>query len=290
MTTNTKLTTVKQIEEKINLCENDIELLNNQKSFPFVYVMVAFPTTLFFIFASILSEGIVTIYSAVVGGLFFSLLISSLYIVAFQPNKEELEEELKRELKYLWRLKAKLEAGKKGEMEIAYYLKWLNNSYIVFNDISLLSSKFGIQQIDHLVVGPNGIFHIETKNINATIKISSSGDWVLEKHLRNQILTEGMESPHHQIKRHEVVVKELLNNNFNKNVHIEGLVAMANSRTIIEGVDPVLEVVKKDKLVYHIENGGKKNNLSPADVKQVALIITKNCVVDDDNKSEEVVE
>lgn len=285
---NLKLTGIDQVEYKIAECENKLELLKNQKQFPFVYVTVAFPTIGLFILGSIISAGIVDTFSAIIGGLFFSLLITCVYMVVYTPNKEELEEELKYELKYLWRLKGKLEAGKKGEKEIAYYLKWLNDKYLVFNDLYLKTESYGNQQIDHLVVGPNGIFHIETKNINGIIKISETGDWVLEKKLRNQILTEGMESPHHQIRRHDLVVKEILSQNLHPKelakVMVEPVIAMANSKTIIEGTDPVLEVVKKDKLINYIENKGNQNILSDKEVRKIGLIILANCVIEESTK------
>jgi hypothetical protein len=284
---NSKLTTIDQVNEKIAYCENQLGMVKHQKKFPFVYLTVAFPTTGFFILGSILSKGIVDIFSAIIGGLFFSLLISCVYIVVIQPDKEEVEEELKYELKNLSKLKGKLEAGKKGEMEIAYYLTWLNNNYHAFNDICIYSEKYGNQQIDHLVVGPNGIFHLETKNINGTIKITDTGDWILEKKLRNQLLVEGMESPHHQIRRHELVLKDLLAQHFKPKelakLHLEPIVAMANSRTIIEGKDPVLEVVKKDKLVYHLENAGNPRVLSNEEVKKIALIIALNCITSEED-------
>jgi hypothetical protein len=279
---NLKLTTIEQVIKKIAYCENQLVMVKNQKKFPFVYITVAFPATGLFILGSILSEGIVDIFSAIIGGLFFSLLISCVFIVVIQPDKEEVEEEIKYQLKHLFKLKGKLEAGKKGEMEIAYYLNWLNNNYYVFNDICLNSDKYGNQQIDHLVIGPNGIFHVETKNINGTIKISETGDWILEKKLRNQLLTEGMESPHHQIRRHELVLRDLLAQHFKPKelakLHLGSVVAMANSRTIILGKDPFLEVVKKDKLVYYLENTGKPGTLNNEEIKKIALIIALNCI------------
>lgn len=59
-----------------------------------------------------------------------------------------------------------LETSRKGEVNVAHALSWLDeNEYIVINDIKL-QEKDGkrVQQIDHLVICTKGIFNIETKS------------------------------------------------------------------------------------------------------------------------------
>jgi hypothetical protein len=57
-----------------------------------------------------------------------------------------------------------LGAGLRGEVEVARHLaEDLDNSFYVYNDLSVRSG-FRRAQIDHLVVGRNGIFLVETKN------------------------------------------------------------------------------------------------------------------------------
>ena len=62
-------------------------------------------------------------------------------------------------------------SGAKGEENVAKCLKHLGDRYHVFHDV-MLQGKRG--DIDHVVVGSNGVFVIETKNNNGTI--SCSGD------------------------------------------------------------------------------------------------------------------
>ncbi len=57
-----------------------------------------------------------------------------------------------------------IKAGLRGESKVARELaRGLDNDHYVFNDLSLRSG-FRRAQIDHVVVGPGGVFVIETKN------------------------------------------------------------------------------------------------------------------------------
>lgn len=57
-----------------------------------------------------------------------------------------------------------------GELKVRFGLRWLvdQNRYRVLNDVTL-PTEDGTTQIDHVVVGPNGIFVIETKNMSGWI-------------------------------------------------------------------------------------------------------------------------
>ena len=60
-----------------------------------------------------------------------------------------------------WRART---SGRKGERAVARKLRRLRrDGYVILNDL-LLPSKEGSTQIDHVAVGPGGIFVIETKN------------------------------------------------------------------------------------------------------------------------------
>ena len=55
--------------------------------------------------------------------------------------------------------------GALGEYEVGAELERLPDDYLVFNDIN--TEEFG--NFDHIVVGPKGIFAIETKNWSGLI-------------------------------------------------------------------------------------------------------------------------
>jgi len=57
--------------------------------------------------------------------------------------------------------------GAKGEEWVAHELAFLNSGYTVFNGLRLGGGK---QNFDHIVVGPAGVFVIETKNWKGSVE------------------------------------------------------------------------------------------------------------------------
>ena len=72
--------------------------------------------------------------------------------------------------------------GKRGEMAISDALGSLSDDYIVLNDLMLPDGK---GNVDHLVMGPNGLFAIETKNYSTFVKCSGDDWFVNGKKIRS---------------------------------------------------------------------------------------------------------
>jgi hypothetical protein len=64
-------------------------------------------------------------------------------------------------------------AGKQGELAATRALQSLPDEYVVLNDLMLPDGK---GNVDHLVMGPNGLFVIETKNYSSYVKCIGD-DW-----------------------------------------------------------------------------------------------------------------
>ncbi|AVX40811.1 Nuclease-related domain-containing protein (plasmid) [Carboxydocella thermautotrophica] len=154
-----------------------------------------------------------------------------------------------------------IRAGEQGEAEVSYVLKWLpGDKYKVYNDIALKVNGYETQQFDHIVVGDNGVFHIETKNYSGKIVIYPNGNWVREKEGK----TEGLENPSFQVLRHRRVLEELLGGH----VPIVDVVVIANKGAIIEGSEhSTIPVIKSDVLLHFIEN--HKGTIDPTMRKQI---------------------
>lgn len=56
----------------------------------------------------------------------------------------------------------KKESGKEGEANVRYHLKWLEG-YKVLHNVRI-PNPLESQEFDHIVIGENGVFHLETKN------------------------------------------------------------------------------------------------------------------------------
>lgn len=145
--------------------------------------------------------------------------------------------------------------GVKGEQDVEYTLKWLPNQYrrIQRTDdegIRLQNTLVNeeSQEIDHIVVAPNGVFLIETKYLKGNIIIDTNGNWSREV----DGVLEGVRNPIQQIDRHYSIVSNILDGLMNKE-DIHNIICLAYDTCTISGIEnsPVA-VVKSDLLTRHI--------------------------------------
>ena len=64
--------------------------------------------------------------------------------------------------------------GAMGEAIVAGTLRELPDNFVVINDVS---KRFG--NIDHVVVGPTGVYVIDAKNWKGSVKANGSGELLL---------------------------------------------------------------------------------------------------------------
>ncbi len=193
---------------------------------------------------------------------------------------EDIEEALRKEF-YLINKKA----GKKGEDEVDYALKWLDKSYIcvpkkqnedgtgktiVIYNPSYIDEK---QECDHIVVGKQGVFLIETKNYVGKLIIDSYGNWI---RIKKDGVQEGERNPIQQIRRHEKLLKSCLP----ENVDVISLICMSHPKMIVEGVEnSCVPVIKSDLLAEFIEKyPSQKKELSKAEMKECLECITSHMI------------
>jgi hypothetical protein len=89
-------------------------------------------------------------------------------------------------------------SGKRGELAVSEALKDLPNDYVLLNDLMLPDGK---GNVDHLIMGPNGLFVIETKNYSTFVKCIGD-DWFIGG--------KKIQSLSKQAKRNAVAVRENL--------------------------------------------------------------------------------
>jgi hypothetical protein len=138
-----------------------------------------------------------------------------------------------------------------GEQKVSETLMGaLGNEYSLFNDV-MLKGKRG--NIDHIVVGPTGIFAIETKNPKGKI-ISYYGDnWE----------GVGKKSPSRQARINAVRIKRILASQVESNSKrfwVQGIVAIANNEAKLTPKKPPesVEVERINELANHIKNKPKR--------------------------------
>src|SRR5574341_1063490 len=145
--------------------------------------------------------------------------------------------------------------GLEGERIVTEQLKKLDDDYYLINDIKLPDS-YG--NIDHVLLGPNGISIIETKNLEGEIRCY--GDkWYQYK----QEWSEGYEikSPSKQVKYQAFRLKQLLESikAFKKQIWIDGVVVFTNEYVDLNLKHQTVPVLRKEELVDYIIN--KQSNL-----------------------------
>lgn len=158
-------------------------------------------------------------------------------------------------------------AGKAGEQAVAHQLKFLGSEYKVLN-AKVLRSGGSCQQFDHVVLGPNGIFHIETKYWSGRIAFTENG---IERAGQRGTKSD----PTAQMYRHEYILKELLRENGLAG-DVVGILCFAHPNCEIIGSSPAFTTVKLDRLVHFVKTYKAKKKLSAEEIRKSLLLIEGN--------------
>lgn len=151
--------------------------------------------------------------------------------------------------------------GRLGEEAVDYVLKWLPDLYCVIEKdcVSKYSENAILlenpiltdetQEFDHLVIGPQGVFNIETKNYSGKVYIDKSGNWMRLKKGETEWTPE--ENPAQQLFRHHVMLQSILSDQ----VPIIDVICMSHPSLMISGQENSgIPIIKKDLLADFIVN------------------------------------
>ena len=140
--------------------------------------------------------------------------------------------------------------GLTGERKVTKALSaTLTDDYSLFDDVMLESMKGG--NIDHIVVGPTGIFVIETKNFRG--KISYYGDnWE----------GVGRKSPSRQARINAMAVRKILTSSDQKigSLWVQGIVVLADPKAKVTARKPPehVKVFRPTELAEYIRSQHKR--------------------------------
>lgn len=147
--------------------------------------------------------------------------------------------------------------GIAGEKTVANYLNQLPEDYFIFNDVKFPGS-YG--NLDHIVIGPNGIFVIETKNFDGFFTVEEDG-WYYKK---GEYLKKAINQPGSQVMRNVMSLKEF----FEKNdinmygVWIDPIVTMVNKNFKINNKPKNYKVLYPSTIPKYILNKKKNPDLN----------------------------
>ncbi len=159
-------------------------------------------------------------------------------------------------------------AGRAGEEEVKFHFKYLPPGYRQLHRLRLKAKGMPPAEIDHVVIGPNGIFVIETKNWAGRIIASPQG-WRQVRDGRE----EGVESPGAQLWRHIAVVKKAVEESVRVSCKLtmHGIIVVANRRAVVEGQDDTYPVLKAEEIARHITTQPGANTLGTDVVADMLL-------------------
>jgi hypothetical protein len=146
-------------------------------------------------------------------------------------------------------------AGWAGEKRVAKLLSGkLSDDYFLINDLYLYNGG----DIDHIVLGPSGIFVLETKNWSGDI--TCNGD-VWQRAGKSNFKG----SPSRQVKRNAAKIKHLIDSSQafrSLDVWVEGIVVFTNNHATLHLNNPTVLILKLPQLPSHITTHRSPNNLS----------------------------
>ncbi len=178
---------------------------------------------------------------------------------------------------------AKIIAGEEGEADVRYALSWLPKKFKTIqgdqtHKIYIRNDKFRDekQEFDHIVIGPNGLFLIETKNYGGKITVDSNGNWTQEKNDGNPT---GVRNPEQQVFQHEKLIRSIVQSS----VPVISIICIANDRTTIEGIsNSKIPIVKSDRITSYIEDYKSSCTLTEELIDECYRLIQKYIVEDTD--------
>lgn len=150
--------------------------------------------------------------------------------------------------------------GSDGEARIAETLYDLPDGYVVISDIKV---KFG--NIDHVVIGPTGIYLIDSKHWRGTVSAAPHHQLLL-----NGKAVKGLRELTHSVMAFHDKIKALCE----KDYYVRGLMVFACSylELAFKDTEPI-HCVRRDEVLNYLTNSKFSGRLNHADISRVKLAV-----------------
>ena len=175
-------------------------------------------------------------------------------------------------------LRSQLEAGLRGQSRIPKVLANLGDDYYLLNNLALPGRA---DDVDHVVIGPNGVFALETKNHRGHI-FWQEGQWYQEKVSRQGHLQpeEPIRDPSQQLKRNVDYLRSCINRtdrglSRRTRLWIEGAAVFTHPAVHVDLPQTVQQnlpfpVLRAQELPAHILEHVPRHLHSKGDVRRIA--------------------
>lgn len=202
--------------------------------------------------------GIVILAMGIVGyffsGLFLVIVLLGLFVLFYGFNKGRS-----------WK------KGSEGETLVANYLNTLPKEYFVFNDVKLPKNR---GNIDHVVVGPKGIFAIETKNLTGSFLVDDD-IWYYYNGVRK---TKSKSQPGKQIKANAARLSKYLKANGvnTSNLWINSIVAFYNPNIRFQKYPKYYKILHPSRIPNFITT--RKKGIDKKTLKKAVYLIEPHSI------------
>jgi len=160
--------------------------------------------------------------------------------------------------------------GAEGEEIVAKHLSLLGDPYRVIHDVVLPNMR---GNIDHIVLGPNGVFVIETKNNNGLI--SCNGDLWMQRKV-GQFGTPYLGKigcPSKQAKRYAIFLRDFIRDKLAINIYVNCIVVFTNQEAILQISNPTVFVLRPNELCEFIKRYISNTLLSDKELEKLKELI-----------------
>ena len=162
--------------------------------------------------------------------------------------------------------------GKEGEYLVARILlsKFNTEPHILLNNVVLLDSKSFAHQIDHIEIREKGIFVIETKNMEGSIRGKAEDDkWIVTSPLQ----TYKIYNPLKQNETHIKVLKSLLKKHIKRDIPIYSVVVFVSNNAKFLGIENVINATHLRKYLNDLT---LKKTFTMDEMKKIEEVIINN--------------
>lgn len=159
--------------------------------------------------------------------------------------------------------------GWQGEKQVIKLLNSkLNNDYYLINTLSL---RNGGGDIDQIVLGPNGLFVLETKNWSGNITCNGD-EWQRDnkRHIDS--------SPSRQLKRNIARIKQVIDSSPSLRqlgIWVDGIVVFTNKHAVLHINNPTVPILKLHQLANYIATHKSSNSYSRQQLEAIGKEIIK---------------
>lgn len=152
--------------------------------------------------------------------------------------------------------------GQAGEKAVIEALSALSDEYILINDLTLPSNR---GNIDHFLVGPNGLFVLETKNYSGETECWED-EWLVNGR--------GIKSLSKQAKANAVAVRTSLakllpNSEKQRRWFVVAILIFVNKQASLKLHRPTVTVTRLNDLANFVLNYPRRISLSPQERKEI---------------------